>query len=114
MANTVVATANALANHWASLGNSYSLHTGNPGAAGTANEASGNGYARQTTTFGSPAGGTVTGSQMTFNFQGTATHMCRWNGTTLLDIIDTVDATITPAGQIKVTPSFNANYVAWT
>ncbi|ORL83888.1 phage tail fiber protein [Prescottella equi] len=114
MANTVAATANALANHWASLGATYSLHTGNPGAAGTANEASGNGYARQSTTFGSASSGVVTGSQMTFNFMGTVTHMCRWNGTTLLDIIDTVDATVTPAGQIKVTPSFSANYVAWT
>ncbi|NKZ93684.1 hypothetical protein GS966_28455 [Rhodococcus hoagii] len=102
MANTVAATANALANHWASLGATYSC-TLESGAAGTANEASGNGYARQSTKFGSASGGVVTGSQMTFNFMGTVTHMCRWNGTTLLDIIDTVDATVTPAGQIKVT-----------
>jgi hypothetical protein len=56
----------------------------------------------------------ITGSQITFTVPaGTYTHMCRWNGTTLLDIIDTVDATINPAGEIKVTPSNDANYVAW-
>lgn len=34
-----------------------SVHTGDPGAAGTANEVSGNGYERQAATFAAAAGG---------------------------------------------------------
>jgi hypothetical protein len=115
MALRVAATANSVATHWASLGTTYSLHTGNPGAAGTANEATGGGYARQSTTWGSASAGVVTGSQMTFEVAaGTYTHMCRWNGTTLLDIIDTVDAEVSPAGQVKVTPSSgDVLYTPW-
>lgn len=114
MTLNVLTTANAMADYWATRGTTYSLHTGNPGAAGTANELSGGGYARQSTTFGSASGGKVTGSQLSFQVLGAVTHMCRWNGSTLVDILDTVDATVSPAGQLKVTPSFDANYVAWT
>lgn len=114
MALSIAATANSIASHWASLGTTYSLHNGNPGAAGTANEITAAGYTRQNTAFGSPTNGVVTGSQLTFEVDGPVTHMCRWNGTTLRDVIDTVDATVTPAGQLKVTPSFNAGLTAWT
>ncbi len=92
MANTVAATANALANHWASLGATTAAHRKSR-RGGNRERGVGNGYARQSTTFGSASGGVVTGSQMTLTSWGTVTHMCRWNGTTLLDIIDTVDAT---------------------
>lgn len=115
MALNVLATANAVADYWASLGASFSLHTGNPGAAGTANEAAGGGYARQTTTWGAASGGTVTGSKITFDVvAGTYTHLCRWNGSTLRDIIDNPDVTINPAGKVEVTPSCPATYAAWT
>ncbi|MGW5387223.1 phage tail fiber protein [Nocardia sp. NPDC003963] len=116
MALNVLTTANTIAQAWADLGASYSLHTGNPGTAGTANEATGGGYSRQTTTWGSPSNGKITGSQLTFNVvAGSYTHMCRWSGTTLRDIIDTVDASVSPDGQIKVTPSSgDALYTAWT
>lgn len=98
---------NAMAQAWADLGNTYSLHTGDPGVDGTANEASGSGYARQTTTWGTPVGGVITGSQMVFTVGATTyTHMCRWNGTTLLNVLDTTDATVAPAGEVKVTPSY--------
>lgn len=115
MSLRVLATANSAADHWASLGATYSLHTGNPGSAGTANEATGGGYSRQTTTWGAASGGVVTGSQLTFTVvAGSYTHMCRWSGSTLRDIIDTADATVSPAGEVKVTPSSDAGYVAWT
>ncbi|SUA72644.1 Uncharacterised protein [Nocardia otitidiscaviarum] len=105
--SSTTAVKNAQANNWASLGASYSLHTADPGVDGTANEASGGGYARQTTTWGAAAGGVVTGSQLVFTVNaGTYTHMCRWNGTTLLNILDTPDATVSPAGEVKVTPSY--------
>lgn len=102
---SVMATANALATYWASLGATYSLHTGNPGSAGANNEVTGGGYSRQTTTWGTASGGIIVGSQLTFAVPaGTVAFMCRWDGTTLRDIIDTTDATITPAGELKVTP----------
>lgn len=98
---------NEMANHWAAQGNTYSMHTGDPGAAGTSNEATGGSYARQATTWGTATGGTVTGSQLTFPAAaGTYTHMGRWNGSTFLGSFDTADATLTPAGEVKVTPSY--------
>lgn len=109
---TILNTANLLADYWATLGATYSLHTGPPGAAGTANEASGGGYARQTTTWGAASGGVVTGSQLTFDvLNNTYTHACRWNGTTLRDIIDITDVILSPAGQVKFTPSSQIPYV---
>jgi len=118
MALNVLATANEVAEAWAALGDVYSLHTGDPGSAGTANEVTGGGYERQSTTWGTASGGKVTGSQMTFAVpDGDVTHMCRWSddGTTLRDIIDTVDATVSPAGELKVTPSSGDGlYVAWS
>lgn len=108
MALTVAATRDALANHWASLGTTYSLHTGNPGAAGTANEVTDASYSRQSTTFGSASGGIVTGTQCTFavSTSTTVTHVCRWDGSTLRDIIDNPDATVTPSGEFKLNPSY--------
>lgn len=105
--SSTTAVKNSMADHWASLGASYSLHTGDPGVDGTANEATGGGYTRQTTTWGAAVGGVVTGSQMVFTVNaGSYTHMCRWSGTTLRTILDTPDATVSPAGEVKVTPSY--------
>ncbi|MGW5377421.1 phage tail fiber protein [Nocardia sp. NPDC003999] len=105
--SSTTAVKNSMANYWASLGATYSLHTGDPGGAGTANEATGGGYARQTTTWGSASGGVVTGSQMTFNAAaGTYTHVARWNGSTYLGTVDSPDVVVSPAGEVKVTPSY--------
>ncbi len=108
MALSETATKNSLANHWASLGDTYSLHTGNPGAGGTANEVTNGSYARQATTWGAASGGVVTGSQLTFAVSSatTVTHVCRWQGTTLRDVIDNPDATVTPSGEFKLNPSY--------
>lgn len=104
---STAAVKNSMANAWAALGNTYSLHTGDPGGAGTANEASGGGYSRQTTTWGSASGGVVTGSQMTFTVvAATYTHLARWSGSTYLGTIDSADATVSPAGEVKVIPSY--------
>lgn len=102
------ATKNSLANHWASLGDTYSLHVGNPGAGGTANEVTNGSYSRQATTWGAASGGVVTGSQLTFAVSSstTVTHVCRWQGTTLRDVIDNPDATVTPSGEFKLNPSY--------
>lgn len=106
MASTT-AVRNSQANNWASLGNTYSLHTADPGVDGTANEATGGGYSRQNTTFGAAVNGTVTGSQIVFSVVADEyTHMCRWNGSTLLNVLDTTDAVVSPAGEVKVTPSY--------
>lgn len=105
--SSTAAVRNSMADHWASQGATYSLHTGDPGVNGTANEATGPNYARQTTVFGAAVDGTVTGSQIIFEVPADDyTHMCRWDGTTLLTILDTTDATIAPDGEVKVTPSY--------
>src|SRR5690606_36670621 len=82
MASTT-AVKNSMANAWAALGNTYSLHTGDPGAGGTANEASGPSYNWQNTTWGTASNGTVVCSQITFLVPaGDYTHMCRSSGRT--------------------------------
>ncbi|MGC0364989.1 hypothetical protein ABH922_002973 [Rhodococcus sp. 27YEA15] len=107
-----VASANAIASDFAAKGNTFSLHTGNPGAAGTSNEASGAGYARQTGAFGTAALGATQTAQMVFQVAAnTYTHMCRWSGTTLIEIIDNPDITISPAGEAKVTHKISIPYV---
>lgn len=106
--SSTTAVKNSMADHWASLGNTISAHTGDPGGSGTANEVAGGGYSRQPTTWGSAASGTVTGSQVTFTVSaGTnVTHLARWNGSTYLGTIDSPDASVSPSGEIKATPSY--------
>lgn len=104
--SSTAAVKNSMADHWASLGASISAHTGDPGTTG-ANEVTGGGYARQTTTWGAASGGVTTGSQVTIPVPATTvTHTGRWNGSTFLGGVDTTDATITPAGELKVTPTY--------
>ena len=108
MALSVMATRNALANAWAALGTTYSLHTGAPGAGGTANEVAAAGYSRQSTTWGAAASGAVAGAALAdpVGSATTVTHVCRWNGSTLLDILDVTDSTVTPSGEFKLNPSY--------
>jgi hypothetical protein len=59
--------------------NSLSLHTDNPGAAGTSNEYSGGGYARQSATFGTAAEGKRKLSSAVA-FSGTPGDQVSWVG----------------------------------
>ena len=104
---TPEATRNAMANAWAALGTKFSLHDGDPGTTG-ANKLTTSGYSDQTTTFGSASGGTVTGSKLTFivDASATVTHVCRWNGSTLVGVYDPADATVTPSGKFETTPTY--------
>ncbi|RAL31137.1 phage tail fiber protein [Rhodococcus sp. AQ5-07] len=106
-----VTTANSLATYIGSLGTSFSLHTGSPGATGISNEASGSGYARQTGTFGTATLGIVSTAQMVFPVAAnTYTHMCRWSGSSLIEVIDNPDITISPSGEAKVTHKITVPY----
>ena len=64
------------------------LHTGDPGEAGSANELSGNGYARQAVTFAAAADGTTENEgQLTFGPNtnsnwGTVSHVSVWDAAT--------------------------------
>ena len=106
MASTT-AVRNAMAQAWADQGDTYSLHTGYPGPDGLLLEATGPDYERLITDWGTPVDGTIIGSQLVYLVPaGDYTHMCRWNGSTLVTILDTTDASITPAGEVKVTPNY--------
>lgn len=108
---TPTARANAIADFIASLGNSFSLHTSSPGSAGTANEATGGGYARKTGTYPAASAGETETAEMVFNVTaGTFTHACRWNGTALVEVIDNPDITISPAGEAKLKHKIKVNY----
>ncbi|KHJ74644.1 hypothetical protein [Rhodococcus sp. Chr-9] len=100
-------TKNAMADEWASRGAVFSLHTGDPGTSGV-NEVTDGSYSRQTTTWGTAAGGTVAGSKLTFDVSAstTVTHVCRWSGATLVGVYDPTDATVTPSGKFETTPSY--------
>lgn len=104
---TPTATRNAMADYWASLGTTFSLHDDDPGTTG-ANEITDSSYSRQSTTWGSASGGVVTGSKLVFDVGSatTVTHVCRWNGATLVGVYDPTDATVTPSGKFELTPSF--------
>lgn len=107
-----VAKVNSIVDHAASLGSTFSLHTGNPGPNMTANEASGGGYARQTAPYPAAALGKATTPEMIFNVDAaTYTHMVRWNGTDPVEVIDNPDITISPAGEAKVTHTLELPYV---
>lgn len=56
-----------------------SLHTGDPGSSGTANEVSGGGYARQSATFGAAAGG-ARALSAPVEFSGPASGSVTWIG----------------------------------
>lgn len=68
-----------------------SLHTGDPGAAGTQNEITGGGYARQNATFGAASNGQRVSNQVTFSIPPATTvaWVCVWNAakTVVKDIV---------------------------
>lgn len=110
MAIAVTSTKNTLAAAYGAAGSWCSLHTASPGSTG-ASEATGGGYARQQTTWGSPSNGTITGSAVTNPVAaGTYTHWGRWSAQTGGTFIDggalsaaiTLDAT----GAIVQNPSY--------
>lgn len=89
--------------------NQISLHSGDPGAAGTANEITGGGYARQTATIAT-AGSGVRVLSADVSFSGPAsqavTHMCFWNSTGSVfhgSVPSTGDAGFNAAGTLIVT-----------
>lgn len=86
-----------------------SLHNGDPGGAGTANEVTGGGYARVACTFGSAAGGVRTLSAQV-DFVATAlqavTHFGIWlNAGTVFKGSGTItgDAAFNAAGEYSIT-----------
>lgn len=92
------------------LGNTISLHTGDPGTTGT-NEATGGSpaYARKSTTWSAgTADGVVTGSPVVFDVPaGTYTHLGIWNGSTFVGGAALSASTGALPGQqtVTVTPS---------
>lgn len=69
----------------AAVGNTFSMHTGVPGAAGTANEVTGGGYARKTGTWNAGgADGSATTGQIEFDVPGgiTLRYLSCWSGST--------------------------------
>lgn len=83
MAKTT-ALLNTLASAYAGAGDYLSLHTADPGTTGTSEATGGSpAYARKQTTWGSPSGGAITGSSVTFDVPaGTYTHWGRWTAVT--------------------------------
>jgi hypothetical protein len=100
---------NARAEATSALITSCSLHTADPGAAGTDNEWSGGGYARQTPSFGSATNGVV-GLLADLEFSGnpstTAAYLGLWGtGPTFLGSVARTsgDAASNAAGEYNVT-----------
>lgn len=119
MAIQIAATRQMLADDYKTNGDAIpggtawvGLHTGSPGAAGTANEVSGGSpaYARKQITWTSGSGGALTGTSATIDVPtGTYTYASLWNAASSGSCIDWVAITSTTLGaqgQIVVTPSF--------
>lgn len=91
------------------LGNTISLHTGDPGITGTAEATGGSpAYARKTTTWtAGSSDGSVTGSQVTFDVPaGTFSYMGIWNGSTFIaGFALSSPAVLGAQGQVLVTPT---------
>jgi hypothetical protein len=100
------ATRGAAALAITALGNSISVHTGDPGTTG-ANEASGGSYARVPTTWaGSAVAGKVTGSDVNVNLPaGTFTHIGIWNGGTFVGGQAISSFIMSSSGTRAITPS---------
>jgi hypothetical protein len=109
MSIAVTSTKNALADRYAALGAWISVHIGPPGTNG-ANEASGGGYARKQTTWGTASGGTVTGTEVTIDAPaGSFTAAGLWTaatGGTFIDTVAVVSTQLGAPGQLKITPTY--------
>lgn len=84
-----------------------SLHSGDPGADGTANEVSGNGYTRKSCTFAAASGGEkALASAVTFDTpsEQSITHIGMWAGSTfrLSKARTSGDAAANVAGEYTV------------
>lgn len=108
----VTATKNALATAYAAQGAYVSLHTASPGSTG-ASEATGGtpAYARKQTTWGTAAGSTVSGSEVTFNVgAGTYTHWGLWTAVTGGTFVDggalSASVTLSAQGEVKAPISY--------
>jgi len=92
----------------AALITAVSLHTGDPGAAGTTNEVSGGGYARQTPSFGTASGGVV-GLTANLEYSGPAetgvAYAGFWDGSDFLGSVQRTsgDAAFNAAGEYNIT-----------
>lgn len=77
-----------------------SLHTGNPGTTG-ANEVAGGSYIRVATTWGTPSGGSMLGTQVTINVpvSTTITNWGLWSTSTAGNYYD--------GGQLPTAVTFN-------
>lgn len=90
-----------------------SFHTADPGGTGT-NEVTGGTYSREQTTYGSPAGGSVVGSQVTADIPAatTITHWGLWSaasgGTWQGGWALTTPESYGGAGQYLFTPTITA------
>jgi hypothetical protein len=108
MAIAVGATRQILADAYTGSWSWLSQHTATPGSTG-ASEASGGGYARKQTTWGSGSNGVTTGSQVTFDLAaGTYTHTGGWTASsagTFRDGAAQTSTTLNVAGQILVQPT---------
>ncbi|MBP1158257.1 MULTISPECIES: hypothetical protein [unclassified Rhodococcus (in: high G+C Gram-positive bacteria)] len=113
MAIAVTSTKNALCAAYAATATTVyvSVHTGDPGPTGLA-EASGGApaYVRVATTWGAPANGQITGSQVTVNLPaGTYTHAGLWSaatGGTFIDKVAIAPTTLGAQGTLLITPTF--------
>lgn len=109
MAIEVGSTRQALADTYTGLGSWFSIHTGATSGTG-ANEASGGGYARKQTTWGSGSNGVTPGSQMTIDLPiGTFVRVGMWTAVTAGTFRDACAMTSTQfvqAGQLLVTPTY--------
>jgi len=93
----------------ANLGALMSLHTGDPGANGTANEATGGGYSRLSTTWtGGTIDGSVPGTAVEFSAAaGTYSYYCvRKSDGTFLWSQSFSAITLPQAMKLRVTPTF--------
>ena len=98
------------------LGNYVSLHTADPGTAGTSEATGGSpAYGRKQTTWtGGASDGSVPGSQVTFDAPaGTYTHVGVWSastgGTFVAGFPLSTPVTLGAQGQILVTPAVNVS-----
>jgi hypothetical protein len=111
MAIAVVTTKNALATAYGGAGTYFGLATGSPGSSSTpANEASGSGYARVATVWGTAASSAITGSACTIT-AGAATYtyaiLCSASsGATQIDNAAITSTVLSATGQIVLSPVY--------
>lgn len=109
MALVVDAMKTALLNAYKAQGAYLSLHTADPGSTGASEQTGGTPtYARKQTTWGTPSGGTLTGSQVSIDVPAsTSTHAGLWTAATAgtyLDRLAITSVTVSANATILVTP----------